>query len=231
MSNNEINNKVQIAGEVVSEPKFSHEIYGENFYEFDVKVNRLSNTFDTIPVTVSDRLLNGKELSVGKFIEGIGQYRSYNKLDGEKSRLLLTIFLREFEVKETIEQTNSIQIVGYVCKEPIYRTTPFNREICDVLLAVNRNYGKSDYIPCIAWGRNARFVKNFKVGDKVRVEGRIQSREYQKKVENEETLTKTAYEVSLSKISLVNDSNITFSETSREADVVSKEIIKGVYAI
>lgn len=231
MSNNEINNKVQIAGEVVSEPKFSHEIYGENFYEFDVKVNRLSNSFDTIPVTVSDRLLNGKELSVGKFIEGIGQYRSYNKLDGEKSRLLLTIFLREFEVKETIEQTNSIQIVGYVCKEPIYRTTPFNREICDVLLAVNRNYGKSDYIPCIAWGRNARFVKNFKVGDKVRVEGRIQSREYQKKVENEETLTKTAYEVSLSKISLVNDSNITFSETSREADVVSKEIIKGVYAI
>lgn len=231
MSNNEINNKVQIAGEVVSEPKFSHEIYGENFYEFDVKVNRLSNSFDTIPVTVSDRLLNGKELSVGKFIEGIGQYRSYNKLDGEKSRLLLTIFLREFEVKETIEQTNSIQIVGYVCKEPIYRTTPFNREICDVLLAVNRNYGKSDYIPCIAWGRNARFVKNFKVGDKVRVEGRIQSREYQKKVENEETLIKTAYEVSLSKISLVNDSNITFSETSREADVVSKEIIKGVYAI
>lgn len=231
MSNNEINNKVQIAGEVVSEPKFSHEIYGENFYEFDVKVNRLSNSFDTIPVTVSDRLLNGKELSVGKFIEGIGQYRSYNKLDGEKSRLLLTIFLREFEVKETIEQTNSIQIVGYVCKEPIYRTTPFNREICDVLLAVNRNYGKSDYIPCIAWGRNARFVKNFKVGDKVRVEGRIQSREYQKKVENEETLTKTAYEVSLSKISLVNDGNITFSETSREADVVSKEIIKGVYAI
>lgn len=231
MSNNEINNKVQIAGEVVSEPKFSHEIYGENFYEFDVKVNRLSNSFDTIPVTVSDRLLNGKELSVGKFIEGIGQYRSYNKLDGEKSRLLLTIFLREFEVKETIEQTNNIQIVGYVCKEPIYRTTPFNREICDVLLAVNRNYGKSDYIPCIAWGRNARFVKNFKVGDKVRVEGRIQSREYQKKVENEETLTKTAYEVSLSKISLVNDSNITFSETSREADVVSKEIIKGVYAI
>ncbi len=231
MSNNEINNKVQIAGEVVSEPKFSHEIYGENFYEFDVKVNRLSNSFDTIPVTVSDRLLNGKELSVGKFIEGIGQYRSYNKLDGEKSRLLLTIFLRELEVKETIEQTNSIQIVGYVCKEPIYRTTPFNREICDVLLAVNRNYGKSDYIPCIAWGRNARFVKNFKVGDKVRVEGRIQSREYQKKVENEETLTKTAYEVSLSKISLVNDSNITFSETSREADVVSKEIIKGVYAI
>lgn len=231
MSNNEINNKVQIAGEVVSEPKFSHEIYGENFYEFDVKVNRLSNSFDTIPVTVSDRLLNGKELSIGKFIEGIGQYRSYNKLDGEKSRLLLTIFLREFEVKETIEQTNSIQIVGYVCKEPIYRTTPFNREICDVLLAVNRNYGKSDYIPCIAWGRNARFVKNFKVGDKVRVEGRIQSREYQKKVENEETLTKTAYEVSLSKISLVNDSNITFSETSREADVVSKEIIKGVYAI
>ena len=231
MSNNEINNKVQIAGEVVSEPKFSHEIYGENFYEFDVKVNRLSNSFDTIPVTVSDRLLNGKELSVGKFIEGIGQYRSYNKLDGEKSRLLLTIFLREFEVKETIEQTNSIQIVGYVCKEPIYRTTPFNREICDVLLAVNRNYGKSDYIPCIAWGRNARFVKNFKVGDKVRVEGRIQSREYQKKVENEETLTKTAYEVSLSKISLVNDSNIIFSETSREADVVSKEIIKGVYAI
>lgn len=231
MSNNEINNKVQIAGEVVSEPRFSHEIYGENFYEFDVKINRLSNSSDTIPVTISDRLLNGKELKVGKLIDGVGQYRSYNKLDGEKSRLLLTIFLREFEVKESVEQTNNIQIVGYVCKEPIYRTTPFNREICDVLLAVNRNYGKSDYIPCIAWGRNARFVKNFKVGDKVKVEGRIQSREYQKKVEGEEIQTKTAYEVSLSKISLANENNITFEDSAKEADLVSKEIIKGVYAI
>ena len=230
MINYETNNKVVVGGEITSEPKFSHEIYGENFYEFDLKINRLSDSFDIIPITISDRLINGKELKIGDKIEGVGQYRSYNKLEGEKSRLMLTIFLREFEKVEDIEEKNNIEIVGFVCKEPIYRTTPFNREICDVLLAVNRNYGKSDYIPCIAWGRNARFVKDFKVGDKVKVEGRIQSREYQKKLENEEVQTKVAYEVSLSKISLIKEKCI--EERNEEApNIISAETVKGVYAI
>lgn len=230
MINNETNNKVVVGGEITSEPKFSHEIYGENFYEFNLKINRLSNSFDIIPVTVSDRLLNGKELKIGDKISGIGQYRSYNKLEGERSRLMLTIFLREFEKVQELEEVNSIEIIGFVCKEPIYRTTPFNREICDVLLAVNRNYGKSDYIPCIAWGRNARFVKEFNVGDKVKVEGRIQSREYQKKLENEEVQTKVAYEVSLSRISLIKDHKIE-EKLLNEPNIVSGEEIKGIFAI
>jgi len=230
MINNETNNKVVVGGEIISEPKFSHEIYGENFYEFNLKINRLSDSFDIIPITISDRLLTGKELKIGDKIEGVGQYRSYNKLEGEKSRLMLTIFLREFEKTEAIEQTNNIEIIGFVCKEPIYRTTPFNREICDVLLAVNRNYGKSDYIPCIAWGRNARFVKDFKVGDKVKVEGRIQSREYQKKLENDEIQTKVAYEVSLSRISLVKD-KVMEERIETEPNVISAENVRNVYAI
>ena len=208
MTNNETNNKVVVGGEITSEPKFSHEIYGENFYEFDLKINRLSDSFDIIPITVSDRLINGKELKVGDKIEGVGQYRSYNKLEGEKSRLMLTIFLREFEKTDEVEQRNNIEIVGFVCKEPIYRTTPFNREICDVLLAVNRNYGKSDYIPCIAWGRNARFVKNLDVGERIVISGRIQSREYQKKVSETETKTMTAYEVSVSKLAAYDNAEL-----------------------
>lgn len=200
------NNKVTLSGEVVTEPKFSHEMYGEGFYEFDLKVKRLSNSYDVIPVTVSERLLNENDVKLGAKICGKGQFRSYNKLDENKSKLMLTMFLREFLPYDKASDINVIEITGYVCKDPIYRTTPFKREICDLLLAVNRNYNKSDYLPCIAWGRNAKYVKNFSVGDKVNVIGRVQSREYQKKLDNDEIVTKTAFEVSLSKISLENDS-------------------------
>lgn len=200
-----INNKAVMCGEIASEMQFSHEIFGEKFFEFDLKTSRLSESCDIIPITVSERLLDGKELTVGDVVKINGQFRSYNKLENEKSRLMLTMFLREFlEVEETDTSINQIEIIGFVCKDPIYRTTPFNREICDVLLAVNRNYGKSDYIPCIAWGRNARFVKDIKVGEKIKVVGRIQSREYQKKLEDE-VVTKIAYEVSLSRISKITE--------------------------
>ena len=200
------NNKVFISGEVVSEPKFSHEVYGENFFEFDLKVSRLSESYDIIPVTVSEKLLIDSNVKIGSKLCGNGQFRSYNKLDEGKSKLMLTVFLREILPYEPSENPNYIEIVGYVCKEPVFRTTPFKREISDVLLAVNRSYNKSDYLPCIAWGRNARFVKNFAVGDKVSVTGRIQSRDYQKKV-NDELITKTAYEVSLSRIELIKEEN------------------------
>ena len=199
------NNKAILSGEVVTEPQFSHEMYGEGFYEFNLKVLRLSNTFDIIPVTVSERLLNENLVKVGDKICGTGQFRSYNKFEDNKSKLMLTMFLREFLPYESNGDVNQIDIVGYVCKEPIYRTTPFKREICDLLLAVNRNYNKSDYLPCIAWGRNAKYVKNFSVGDKVKVSGRVQSREYQKKLDNDEVVTKTAFEISLSKILLDNE--------------------------
>lgn len=205
------NNKITLSGEVVTEPTFSHEMYGEGFYEFNLKVLRLSNTFDIIPVTVSERLLNENNVKLNSKVCGVGQFRSYNKFEDNKSKLMLTMFVREFLPYETNGDVNHIEITGYVCKEPIYRTTPFKREICDLLLAVNRNYNKSDYLPCIAWGRNAKYVKNFSVGDKVKVCGRVQSREYQKKLENDEIVTKTAFEVSLSKIALDND-DIVFTE-------------------
>lgn len=198
------NNKVFISGEVVSEPRFSHEVYNEGFYEFDLKVKRLSFAHDIIPVTISERLMSINKIHIGSKISGNGQFRSYNKLEDGKSRLLLTVFLRDILPYEENENPNVIEITGYVCKEPIFRTTPFNREISDVLLAVNRSYNKSDYLPCIAWGRNARFVKNFNVGDKVSVSGRIQSREYQKKI-GDEFVTRIAYEVSLNKIELVKE--------------------------
>ena len=196
----EKNNKVYLAGEIASEATFSHEVYGEGFYEFFVRVYRLSGQADILPVTVSERLVARADLTIGKSICAVGQFRSYNKIEGGKSRLMLTVFIRELAEDAQEKNPNSILLSGYICKPPVYRTTPFNREIADILVAVNRAYNKSDYIPCIAWGRNARFVKNLKVGDRVAVSGRIQSREYQKKLSETETRTMTAYEVSVSKL-------------------------------
>lgn len=195
------NNKVTIAGKIISEPVFSHEIYGEGFYEFQLDVKRLSEVSDIIPVTISERLIKSSNLKVGQMISGTGQFRSYNKMDNNKSKLMLTVFIRELLPYDENKNPNCLEITGYVCKEPIYRTTPFKREICDVLIAVNRSYNKSDYLPCIAWGRNARFVKDFAVGDKVDIVGRIQSRPYQKKVDDV-LESRIAYEISLSKIKL-----------------------------
>lgn len=198
------NNRVNIAGEVVSDLQFSHESYGEKFYELSLKVARLSDIFDIIPVTISERLMIDNKISIGSKISGSGQFRSYNKLEDGKSKLMLTVFLRELLPYAESDNPNVIDIVGYVCKEPVFRTTPFKREIADVLIAVNRSYNKSDYLPCIAWGRNARFVNNLSVGDKVSVSGRIQSREYQKKI-GDEVVTKTAYEVSLNRVEVLKE--------------------------
>lgn len=196
----EKNNKVYVMGEIVSDAVFSHEVYGEGFYEFFVRVMRLSGQADILPVTVSERLIEGGALRKGKTISALGQFRSYNKIENGKSRLMLTVFVRELTETAQDKNPNSILLSGYICKPPVYRTTPFNREIADVLVAVNRAYNKSDYIPCIAWGRNARFVKTLSVGDRVAVSGRIQSREYQKKLSETEMKTMTAYEVSVSKL-------------------------------
>ena len=201
----EKNNRVYVMGEIVSEAKFSHEVYGEGFYEFFVKVMRLSGQADILPVTVSERLIQSSDLKLGSTISALGQFRSYNKLENGKSRLMLTVFVRELVDEGAGNNPNSIVLSGYICKPPIYRTTPFNREIADILLAVNRAYNKSDYIPCIAWGRNARFVQNLKVGDRVALSGRIQSREYQKRLSETETVTMTAYEVSVSKLAAFED--------------------------
>lgn len=202
--NTEKNNKVYIYGEIMSEAVFSHEVYGEGFYEFFVKVMRLSGQADVLPVTVSERIMTD-DMHVGGTICALGQFRSYNKLEDGKSRLMLTVFIRELLDVQPAKNPNSIVLSGYICKPPVYRTTPFNREIADLLIAVNRSYNKSDYIPAIAWGRNARFVRNLAVGDKVALSGRIQSREYQKKQPDESFVTMTAYEVSISKLAAFDD--------------------------
>ena len=201
----ESNNRVFLSGEIVSEAKFSHEVYGEGFYEIFVKVMRLSGQADILPVTVSERLMEGRDFAVGAPLCARGQFRSYNKLEGGRSRLMLTVFVRELRAPVPTQNPNSIVRSGYICKPPVYRTTPFNREIADLLLAVNRAYNKSDYIPCIAWGRNARFVQNLKVGDRVALSGRIQSREYVKRLSETQSVTMTAYEVSVSKLAAFDE--------------------------
>lgn len=202
MENIGCNNLAEVSGFVEDEPVFSHELYGESFYIFTLKIPRLSGVNDYIKIMISDRLMTDFEIRVGREAKITGQFRSYNSYNDGESKLVLTVFAKEISEKEEGENPNSIYLDGFVCKEPVYRTTPFGREITDMLLAVNRTYNKSDYIPVIAWGRNARYCRSFNVGDRVKILGRIQSREYQKKREDETVVTKTAYEVSISKLEL-----------------------------
>lgn len=199
------NNQVIVAGEIASDFTFSHEIFGEGFYMVDLVVARLSDTYDVIPLMVSDRLFDVENSHIGEKVVARGQFRSYNKHEETRNRLILSVFVREISVLDDEEgeaenKPNQIYLDGYICKEPVYRMTPLGREIADILLAVNRAYGKSDYIPCICWGRNARFAGKLKVGEHVAVWGRIQSREYQKRIGNDQIISKTAYEVSVSKM-------------------------------
>ena len=201
MDNLMLNNKIYLEGKVTSGLEFSHEMYGEGFYTFDLDVMRLSDSVDTLNITVSERLLSDIKLEVGIDVIVEGQLRSYNKFIDGSNKLILTVFARNIEpCLERSKNPNEIFLDGYICKEPIYRTTPFGREIADVLLTVNRAYNKSDYIPTIAWGRNSRFCQTLSVGDNIKVWGRLQSREYQKKVSDSEVIRKVAYEVSISKM-------------------------------
>ena len=165
------NNKLHLQGVVTQQPKFSHEVCGEGFYETFLQIDRLSGQVDIIPITISERLIEKHNIKVGDEIAIVGQFRSYNKIVGEKSKLVLTAFVREV-VENNSGNPNEIQLTGYICKLPIYRVTPFKREICDTLLAVNRAYGKSDYIPCILWGRNARYTNDLSIGTKLAISGR-----------------------------------------------------------
>ena len=205
------NNYLVLIGNIVSDKSYSHEIYGEKFYVFNLEVVRLSSTVDIIPITISERLLAGMDLKIGKKVSVEGQFRSYNNYENERNRLILTVFAKEIEELEDVEEkdevTNEVILVGYVCKKPVYRQTPFGREIADVLLAVNRAYNKSDYIPCIAWGRNARFCQNIEVGTEVKIVGRVQSRTYEKKHEDGTVETRVAYEVSVASMEVASDDN------------------------
>ena len=200
------NNQVTMIGEIVSEFEFSHEVYGEGFYLVDISVSRLSDSVDYIPLMVSERLVDVTQSYIGETISVSGQFRSYNRHEEKKNRLILSVFVRELEFVDEIEddiKSNQIYLDGYICKEPIYRKTPLGREIADLLVAVNRSYGKSDYIPCICWGRNARYASSFEVGSHVEVYGRIQSREYMKRTGENETEKRVAYEVSVSKLEYI----------------------------
>ena len=224
------NNHLILVGKVTSEKRFSHEIYGEKFYIFDMEVPRLSDTTDIIPITASERIINDELIAIGNKLIIKGQFRSYNSYENERNKLILTVFakdvilaedenLSEEEKEETQRTSNEVTLVGYICKKPIYRQTPFGREISDILLAVNRAYNKSDYIPSIAWGRNARFCQNLPTGTEVKIIGRVQSRNYEKKHEDGTIENRVAYEVSISSLEVIDADNefIKKEETSEEA--------------
>lgn len=203
------NNVVTVSGVVKDNPVFSHEMFGEDFYNVNLIVPRLSDVSDELPITISERLMVGINIEKGTQLLIEGQLRSYNKFIDGSNKLILTVFARNVSLSdEELKNPNQIFLDGYICKKPIYRTTPFGREITDMLIAVNRPYNKSDYIPCIAWGRNARYSEKLQVGDRIKIWGRIQSREYQKKISEEEIITRVAYEVSISKMEVVNKDNL-----------------------
>lgn len=221
------NNYLVLIGKIISDKTFSHEIYGESFYVFNLEVPRLSGNEDIIPITISERLLTNAELKINDKISIDGQFRSYNSYQNEKSRLILTVFAKDVQFLPNQEEeitvgkdiiSNEVVLDGYLCKKPIYRKTPFGREISDILLAVNRAYNKSDYIPCIAWGRNARFCENIEVGTEVKVVGRVQSRTYEKKYEDGTSETKVAYEVSISSLEIVKQ-----DDDENKNDMVNEE--------
>ena len=222
------NNHLVLVGKVTSDKRFSHEIYGEKFYIFDLAVPRLSGNADIIPITVSERLLSINDLKIDSKITVEGQFRSYNSYENERNKLVLTVFAKDIKFMENQEAeievskdvvSNEVTLNGYICKKPIYRQTPFGREISDLLLAVNRAYNKSDYIPCIAWGRNARFCENIPVGTEVKIVGRVQSRTYEKKYEDGRVEAKVAYEVSVSSLEVVNQDDDTNTENENEETV------------
>ncbi|HHW22571.1 MAG TPA: single-stranded DNA-binding protein [Clostridiaceae bacterium] len=205
------NNSVSVVGKVITDPEFSHEVYGEGFYIVYIQVPRLSETYDNLPVMFSERLISPDNILMSKYLIVEGQFRSYNNYNNTSGhKLMLTVFAREIEVSDeevTNRNPNQITLNGYICRKPMYRTTPFGREIADILLAVNRAYNKSDYIPCIAWGRNARFASTLEIGDNIRIWGRIQSRTYQKKISETETEERVAYEISVSKMEVIKENN------------------------
>ena len=190
------NNRIIAVGCLEGELELSHEVMNEPFYTGTLLVKRLSGAVDRLPVTIPGKLLGVLPQARDRQLMVTGQVRSYNKVVDGAGRLMVTLFAQSIVESGDNDTLNKVSLVGALCKPPIYRSTPFGREICDMMLAVNRAFGKSDYIPCIAWGRNAQYASRFNVGDRVRLTGRLQSREYQKLLENGEYMARNAYEVS-----------------------------------
>lgn len=195
---NGMTNIAHVCGVVTGELKLNHKTYGEAFYTFEVGITRNSGYEDRIKVMASERILRILPVAVGMYVDIEGQVRTYNEDVGGRNRLNIVIFARDLaETEADAFPVNDIYLEGYLCKKPLSRTSPLGRKICDLMLAVNRMYNKSDYIPCIAWGRNAVYSASFAVGDKIAIRGRLQSRQYRKKQEDGGVMTKTAYEVSI----------------------------------
>ena len=189
-------NRMMAAGRLEARPELSHEVMNEPFYTATLLVKRLSGAIDRLPVTLPGKLLTDDLMEDNQLLLMQGQVRSYNKVVEGAGRLMVTLFVQHLSPGGDNDTLNRVELSGALCKPPVYRSTPFGREICDLMLAVNRAFGKSDYIPCIAWGRNAQFASRFHVGDRLRITGRLQSREYQKLLENGEYMVRNAFEVS-----------------------------------
>lgn len=199
------NNKVYMIGKVAEKPVFSHEVYSEGFYIFYIEIPRKSGNSDRLPVVVSERLININRLDVDRTVVINGQIRSYNQhIDNKHSHLILSVFARDIDILEDVEinsdVNNTVEIVGHICKEPVYRVTPKGREIADLMIGVGRTYGKSDYIPTVVWGRGAKFAGNLKIGDKIFAKGRFQSRKYNKCLDDGSIEERVAYELSVYEI-------------------------------
>ena len=205
----ETGNSIHLRGHVCQPLQFGHELFGEQFFVTTLRVPRLSGAEDFLPITLSERLLIDEPIAAGSILCLDGQLRSYNKVVEGSGRLLITAFAQRLLPEKDEENPNRVQLTGALCKAPSYRTTPFGREIADLMLAVNRSYGKSDYIPCITWGRTARYAANLKIGDKVQLVGRFQSRNYQKQLPDGTILNKVAYEVSVSRLSAMKEEPLT----------------------
>jgi len=212
-------NSVYLYGMVVGEPKSPHEFYGEDFCQLQLSVKRLSSIVDILPVAIPISMLKSNKIALGSYIAVAGEFRSYNKIENNRSRLILTVFVNQISTVINESVPNIIELSGYICKLPVYRTTPFNREIADILVAVNRGPNKTDYLPAIAWGRNARFAKTMNVGDKINLVGRIQSREYQKRFDNGVTEVRIAYEISISRMSPEN-----FDSQLGDTDLIAESV-------
>lgn len=200
------NNEVKVSGIVKGNFEFSHEVCGEKFYRWHIQANRASGFVDEVPILISERIINVNDSWNGRRVRVSGQFRSYNQHIDDKAKVVLNVFVEEIEeIEEMAADENEIELIGFVCKTPTYRKTPLGREISDLLIAVNRPYGRSDYIPCVAWGRNARYTHSFELGKKIHISGRVQSREYTKKLSENESEIRTAYEVSIGMLEVIEE--------------------------
>lgn len=200
------NNEVKVSGIIKGNFEFSHEVCGEKFYRGHIQANRASGFVDEVPILISERIINVNDSWNSRRVRVSGQFRSYNQHIDDKAKVVLNVFVEEIEeIEEMAADENEIELIGFVCKAPTYRKTPLGREISDLLIAVNRPYGRSDYIPCVAWGRNARYTHSFELGKKIHISGRVQSREYTKKLNENESEIRTAYEVSIGMLEVIED--------------------------